>query len=647
MAGKILLLGWDAAELGIILPLVDAGEMPHFEKLLNRGAIGKLNTMQPLFAPLLWNSVVTGKLPQTHGVLASFEANPNGKGARPISSASRKVCAIWNILSAKKFRVHAIGWPGTNPIEEINGVMISDLFNKTTTPLVDGAIFPGRLRDDFAELRFHPSEFSIEQLRPFVPKIDIVQDRQLVHGLAARLAECSTTQFAATHAMEIEPWDFCAVYFDALEPICRDFIEFAPPKLAHIAPEDFELFGNVVSETYRLYDKMLGKLLELAGNDATAIVCSTHGYYTGDERPVLREGEHGAGAMMHRPNGFAVIAGEGVRKDEWFYGGDIFGVTPTILALCGLPIGQDMVGRPWIQAFEKIPAKIDMVDSWEGKCDRALPNKSRSEPRDEEARAAQEEIDYNLGICLLMSNQPKEALPLLEQMARAQPHRTSPVLNLISCHQALGNFAEARKLLEERAALPDSGMSMREGRRSKFVPQWDLMRGMLDLQENKFESALAHFERAQESQPQLPGMHLQLGRVYAGLRRIDDAQRAFARALEIDPDNAEAHFSMSILQYKRRKFRDAADHAMQSAGVSPGIARAHLVLGLALAHLGEDEQAQIALRNALQRDGSFVLAHRALVLLYRKNSAHAALVDLHKRAANELKRQAAAARKRS
>src|SRR2546423_13684303 len=109
MAGrrKILLVGWDAAELSLIMPLVDAGEMPHLERLMNQGAIGKLNTVQPLFAPLLWNSLVTGKRPQRHGVLASFEPNPNGRGARPFSSESRQCCALWNILSTEKMRVHA------------------------------------------------------------------------------------------------------------------------------------------------------------------------------------------------------------------------------------------------------------------------------------------------------------------------------------------------------------------------------------------------------------------------------------------------------------------------------------------------------------------------------------------------------------
>ncbi len=636
------------------MPLVDQGEMPHFEQLLDHGAIGRLNTIQPLFSPLLWTTALTGKAPPDHGVLASFEPNLNGRGVRPFSSMSRKCSALWNIFSAEKIRVHAIGWPATHPAERINGVMVSNLYNKLRGgvdeewPLPEASIFPQRMRDDLTELRFHPAEFSVEQLRRFVPGIQNdpawLEKQPLVSALAHRLAECSAVQFAASYLLEAEPWDFASVYFDALDPIQRDFMQFAPPKLPHVSGADFELFGNVVNETYRTYDQMLGRLIELAGPDATVMICSTHGWFTGEERPVLSEGEHSAGAISHRPAGFALMRGESIRADEWFYGGDIFGITPMVLMLAGLPLAHDMVGRPFVQALTRTPVELETIESWDARCERKLPNERRTPARDGEALAAQQEIDFNLGVCLLTANQAKAALPLLEQMVQAQPHRISPVLNLIRCHQALGNTGEARKLLEERAALPDSGMSRRDGKHSKFVPQWDLMRGMLDLQEGKFESALAHFEKAQAAQPQLPGMHLQLGHVYAGLRRLDDARRAFVRAVEIDPDSAEAHFALAVAEYKRRDFRTAADHAMTAAGINPGIARAHLLLGLALAHLGEDEHAQVALGHALQRDGSFILAHRALVLLYRKNPAHAALVDLHQRAANELKQHVLRAR---
>ena len=40
LAKKVLLIGWDAADWNVINPLMDAGEMPALEKLVNKGVIG-------------------------------------------------------------------------------------------------------------------------------------------------------------------------------------------------------------------------------------------------------------------------------------------------------------------------------------------------------------------------------------------------------------------------------------------------------------------------------------------------------------------------------------------------------------------------------------------------------------------------------
>ena len=36
-------------------------------------------------------------------------------------------------------------------------------------------------------------------------------------------------ELAATWLMEHEPWDFCAVYFDAVDHFCHAFMPFHPP----------------------------------------------------------------------------------------------------------------------------------------------------------------------------------------------------------------------------------------------------------------------------------------------------------------------------------------------------------------------------------------------------------------------------------
>ena len=47
------------------------------------------------------------------------------------------------------------------------------------------------------------------------------------------------------------------------------------------------------------------------------------------------------------------MKGEHIRQDERIYGATLLDVTPTILTLFGLPVGEDMDGRVLVQAFEE------------------------------------------------------------------------------------------------------------------------------------------------------------------------------------------------------------------------------------------------------------------------------------------------------
>ena len=60
---RLLLVGWDGADWKVISPLMDKGEMPHLQKLVERGVMGELATLTPTLSPVLWNSIATGKRP--------------------------------------------------------------------------------------------------------------------------------------------------------------------------------------------------------------------------------------------------------------------------------------------------------------------------------------------------------------------------------------------------------------------------------------------------------------------------------------------------------------------------------------------------------------------------------------------------------
>jgi hypothetical protein len=49
------------------------------------------------------------------------------------------------------------------------------------------------------------------------------------------------------------------------------------------------------------------------------------------------------------------MKGAGIKKDERIYGATLLDVTPTVLTLMGLPVGEDMDGRVLVQIFEEPP----------------------------------------------------------------------------------------------------------------------------------------------------------------------------------------------------------------------------------------------------------------------------------------------------
>ena len=114
-AAKVLLIGWDAADWDVINPLMDRGEMPNLESLVNTGVMGNLSTLYPELSPMLWTSIATGKRAFKHGIHGFTEPDPLGNGVRPVTNLSRKTKALWNILCQNGKKCNVVGWWPSHP----------------------------------------------------------------------------------------------------------------------------------------------------------------------------------------------------------------------------------------------------------------------------------------------------------------------------------------------------------------------------------------------------------------------------------------------------------------------------------------------------------------------------------------------------
>ncbi|MGI9517558.1 MAG: alkaline phosphatase family protein, partial [Pirellulaceae bacterium] len=358
MSKKVLLVGWDAADWKIIQPFMDKGMMPNTRRLVESGVMANILTLSPILSPMLWTSIATGKRPYKHGIYGFSEPGANGTSIQPVTNLSRKTKAIWNILGQNGLCSNVVGWWPSHPAEPINGVMVSNHYHEASRPIEEGwpmmpgTVHPERLAEIMADLRVHPQDIEEGHMNPFIPAgntIDQEKDGRLV-SCAKILAHCSSIQSCATWLMENEPWDFMAVYFDAIDHFSHAFMRYHPPQLEWVSDEDFELYQGVITAGYVYHDMMLARLVELAGDDATVILMSDHGFHPDHLRRRHLPNEPAGPAAEHREHGVFVINGEGIRQDELVHGVSLLDVAPTILTLFDLPIGEDMDGRPITQA---------------------------------------------------------------------------------------------------------------------------------------------------------------------------------------------------------------------------------------------------------------------------------------------------------
>lgn len=641
-ARKVVLLGWDAADWGLFHPLLDAGRMPNLRRLIERGVMGNMATMSPPLSPLLWTTAATGVKPDRHGVLGFFEPDPVSGNVRPISSHSRKTKAIWNILHQAGMRSLVVNWYASHPAEPIHGAIVSDAYVKpagadaSPWPMHPGTVSPASLTETLAELRVHFSELTGEDLYPFVPKIEEVDqksDSNLL-TLSTVLAENITAHAAATYLMEREEWNFAAVFYPMIDHISHVFMQYHPPALPGVPPKQFELYKDVVNGACCFQDMLLGRIVQLAGEDAAIVVMSDHGLHCGHLRPVgPNVFQPETPAQLHRSHGVFCMAGPGIRHDELVFGAELTDVTPTILTLLGLPVGRDMQGRVLVEAFEEKPA-IETIPSWEqvpGDAGRLQAETAADavtamesslalkqlidlgyiDPltgdTTENVRNARNHHHFNLGRVYLADARAPEAVPLFEALVESKPEELAYRLYLAQAYFEAGRPRDCRTAVETAMQQQPEGPAAR------------LILANVLLAEGDVEGGLRLLREAEASPRPARGIRLLVGRVYLGQKQFTDAERAFRSVLAQDGDHPQAHASLAEALLGQERWEEAADTALDAIRLQFDLPSAHLTLGVALLRLRRWEAAQRALETSTALKPAEPTAHQWLKIV-RENA---------------------------
>ncbi len=392
-ARRVLVVGFDGLDPGILDRLMARGDLPTFRRLADEGFLARSRTLPQTLSPVIWTTIATGKAPEEHGILGFLAyrlpamdcalqrfATADGcgtglstwalDGARrlglatrwPVTSNLRRMRTLWDILSERGLRVNVVNWWASWPAERVRGALVSDRFHHAATTSARLApdsrlTFPAPLVEELAPLLVRPGDMTPDDLRPFFApdsraaggQAEEVRTHESLNDwsqgrdamLRAFLSSDRTYLAVASHLLEKGDWDFAAVYFRGIDVASHLTGAFSAlhgkPATGRVAAR----YAGTLEAYYRLADSQLAQLLARVDDDTDVLVCSDHGFGW--------EPEHGFNHVETAPDGVFLLHGPDAARGRG--AADVRDITPTLLRLLNQPVPQDVEGQVLEIAF--------------------------------------------------------------------------------------------------------------------------------------------------------------------------------------------------------------------------------------------------------------------------------------------------------
>lgn len=128
---RVVFIGLDGATFNIIQPLIDQNELPFFQKLMNNGCFGVIDSNLPLNSASNWASLFTGKNPAKHNIFDFLAYDTSSYQPKLITNQSLKSHLLWNIASDNQLQTILLNAPIASEPEPLNGIMVSGMLTSS------------------------------------------------------------------------------------------------------------------------------------------------------------------------------------------------------------------------------------------------------------------------------------------------------------------------------------------------------------------------------------------------------------------------------------------------------------------------------------------------------------------------------------
>lgn len=213
-----------------------------------------------------------------------------------------------------------------------------------------------------------------------------------------------------------------------------------------------------------------------------------------------------------------------------------------------------------------------------------------------------------LGIAQLENDEPAKAIVNLQSALESEPNNPDLLFYLSRAETAAGSQSTERLL----GAFPSSARAHQA-------------RGQGYYQMKMIPEAVKEYEQAIAIRSDLPGLHLELGEIYAGRAEWPKAEEQFRAETKLHPGSAEAAFRLGDAFVQQGKMKEAADELRRSDLLRPNMPETLYALGRALSAT-DPSAAEHALTSVLKIEQDTPLAAQADLLLasiHRKQGKNA------------------------
>lgn len=349
-APEVIVIGVDGAEWQVIEDMVGRGELPGFARLMQEGTFGHLLNPGPQVSPVVWTTFATGHFGTEHGILDFVYPFSEGSGKQPVDVSLRRQPALWNVLDAHDKQSTVIGYFVSWPAEAINGRIVSDRAFQG----LDHGVWPESLAPVSEEVRrlvFRDESTLYERFFPWPYEAVQAEDESSPYHHAARMVEgrvdsrIRSDEYLRrmTDRLFDEPAALLISYYRIVDIVSHSLWKYydASDWEEKPEPEQVELLGGVLEESYRYVDEVIQQAFETYGGRSNIFVISDHGFGSGTGQYRPRASDLLTG--NHRPNGVFLAHGPAIQP-----GGaepiTIMEIFPTLAYLLDVPISDEIPG---------------------------------------------------------------------------------------------------------------------------------------------------------------------------------------------------------------------------------------------------------------------------------------------------------------